>query len=58
MLYQQRTQLLKIDEEVAFSALEKDFIHCNEKGTLGNLLNTHNKQTKKGNRNKRQKQHA
>ncbi|MBL4772194.1 MAG: DUF4080 domain-containing protein [Alcanivoracaceae bacterium] len=57
LLYQQLTNILKIDEATCFEALEKDFIHCNEKGKLEHLLNMQNKQAKLGNRNKRQKQH-
>jgi hypothetical protein len=57
MLHQQLIDVLEIDENITFDALEKDFIHCNEKGKLANLLNVQNKQAKEGNRNKRQKQH-
>lgn len=58
MLHQQLIEVLNIDEHIAFAALEKDFIHCNEKGKLANLLSFQNKQDKLGNRNKRQKQHG
>jgi radical SAM superfamily enzyme YgiQ (UPF0313 family) len=57
MLYEQLIHVLNIDQSIAFIALEKDFIHCNEKGKLINLLQVQNKQGKSGNRNKRQKQH-
>jgi len=57
MLHQQLTQVLKIDEQNVFEALQRDFIHCNEKGSLASLLNLEDKQNKTGNRNKRQKQH-
>jgi hypothetical protein len=57
MLHQQLIDILGIEESIVFEALEKDFIHCNEKGKLANLLNVQNKQAKQGNRNKRQKQH-
>ncbi len=58
MLHQQLIDVLHIDEDSVFDALEKDFIHCNEKGRLANLLSVQNKSTKTGNRNKRQKQHG
>ena len=57
LLHQQLIEVLAIDSKVAFAALEKDFIHCKEKGHLANLLNVQVKQGKTGNRNKRQKQH-
>lgn len=57
LLHLQLIDVLGIDETKAFDALEKDFIHCNEKGKLEHLLNIQNKQGKSGNRNKRQKQH-
>jgi hypothetical protein len=57
LLFNQLIHVLAIDKDSAFSALEKDFIHCNEKGLLKNLLNVQSKQGKTGNRNKRQKQH-
>ncbi|MCF6287907.1 MAG: DUF4080 domain-containing protein [Proteobacteria bacterium] len=57
ILYQQLTTVLNIEQATAFAALEKDFIHCNEKGKLQNLLSVETKQSKRGNRNKRQKQH-
>ena len=58
LLHQQLIEVLDIDDSIAFEALEKDFIHCKEKGKLANLLNTQNKKVKEGNRNKRQKQHG
>lgn len=58
LLYQQLIEVLNIDEEIAFTALEKDFIHCNEKGKLANLIQVQSKQDRAGNRNKRQKQHG
>ena len=58
LLYQQLIDVLNVDEGLAFSALEKDFIHCNEKGTLAALIKVQTKQGKTGNRNKRQKQHG
>ena len=58
MLHQQLIHVLHIDEDIVFEALEKDFIHCNEKGRLANLLSLQNKSAKTGNRNKRQKQHG
>jgi radical SAM superfamily enzyme YgiQ (UPF0313 family) len=58
MLHQQLIHVLNIDEDIVFEALEKDFIHCNEKGRLANLLSVQNKSAKTGNRNKRQKQHG
>ncbi len=57
LLHQQLINVLGIDEKIAFDALEKDFIHCNEKGHLASLLNLKVKQNKVGVRNKRQKQH-
>ncbi len=57
MLYQQLINILQLDQQIAFECLEQDFIHCNEKGHLSTLLNMENKQSKAGNRNKRQKQH-
>ena len=57
LLHHQLIDVLNIDAELAFEALEKDFIHCNEKGQLSHLLNMQNRQSKVGNRNKRQKQH-
>jgi tRNA A37 methylthiotransferase MiaB len=57
LLHNQLVEVLGINESIAFEALEKDFMHCNEKGKLENLLNVQNKQSKTGNRNKRQKQH-
>ncbi|VAW39072.1 Mg-protoporphyrin IX monomethyl ester oxidative cyclase [hydrothermal vent metagenome] len=57
LLHQQLVSILDIDAEIAFAALEQDFIHCNEKGKLSSLLSLQDKQGKPGNRNKRQKQH-
>ncbi len=57
LLYQQLITVLQKEENLAFATLEKDFIHCQEKGTLAALLSLQNKQGKQGNRNKRQKQH-
>lgn len=57
MLHLQLIEVLTIDKEIAFEALEKDFIHCKEKGTLKLLINVKTKKSKTANRNKRQKQH-
>jgi len=57
ILYQQMVEVLNIDSQQVFAALQKDYIHCNEKGQLQHLLSLENKQGKSGNRNKRQKQH-
>lgn len=57
LLHQQLIEILGINQEDAFAALEKDFIHCNEKGKLEFLLNIESKQVKMGVRNKRQLQH-
>lgn len=57
LLHQQLIEVLKINKDIAFIALEKDFIHCNEKGKLEHLLKLNTKQVKKGVRNKRQLQH-
>ena len=48
MLHSQLIDVLHIDQELAFDTLEKDFMHCNEKGKLANLLNIQNKQGKAG----------
>jgi radical SAM superfamily enzyme YgiQ (UPF0313 family) len=57
ILHQQMISVLGLDQNATFESLEKDFIHCNEKGHLATLLNMQEKQSKAGNRNKRQKQH-
>lgn len=57
LLYQQMTEVLEIEEELAFDALNKDFQNTGEKGKLENILNPQNKQGKSGVRNKRQIQH-
>lgn len=57
LLHQQLIEVLGVDENTAFVSLEKDYIHCNEKGKLEYLLNVQNKPNKTGIRNKRQKQH-
>ncbi len=57
ILYQLLIDVLMIDPKLAFSALEKDFIHCNEKGNLAQLLQNNNKKSKTAMRNKRQMQH-
>ena len=57
LLHQQLIEVLEINHVDAFNALEKDFIHCNEKGKLEHLITLKNKQVKTGVRNKRQLQH-
>lgn len=58
LLYPLLIEVLNLEQDTVFAALEKDFIHCQEKGKLATLLNVQNKMAKTGNRNKRQKQHG
>ncbi|MFK8012607.1 MAG: DUF4080 domain-containing protein [Marinicellaceae bacterium] len=58
LIYQQLLTVLEIDKKLAFETLEKDYIHCNQKGKLEHLLKIENKASKAGIRNKRQLQHS
>lgn len=57
MLHELMIEVLKIDPSQVFEALEKDFIHCKEKGSLSVLLQNNHKKSKTAQRNKRQLQH-